>query len=83
MQQTLNVKSIDEIKEIVKLGFENIDTNLSLSQILSYVVLLTEFDTQNLALEQLPGESVYKNGVWIFDLDEEKTVELIGNVKFR
>ena len=27
LQQTLNVKSIDEIKEIVKLGFENIGSN--------------------------------------------------------
>ena len=82
LQQTLKVRSSEEIKEIIKLGFENIDTNLNLSYILSYLVFITEFDTANLVMEQLPGESIYTNGVWIFKIDQEKTKELIGNVKF-
>ena len=82
LQQTLNVKSVDELKEIISLGFKNIDTNLSLSYILSYLVFVTEFDTVNLTMEQLPGESIYTNGVWVFKVDEEKAKEMFTNVKF-
>ena len=70
------------MKEIISLGFKNIDTNLSLSYILSYLVFVTEFDTVNLTLEQLPGESIYTNGVWVFKVDEEKAKEMFTNVKF-
>ena len=81
-EQTLKVKSFDEIKEIVKLCFENVDTNLSLKFILSYLVFAVEFDTENIVLEQVPGESVYKNGVWVFKQDEEETQNLFNNLKW-
>ena len=66
LEQTLKVGSKEEITEIIKLGFENIDTNLSLKYILSYIIFMMDFNTENIVLEQLPGESVYVNGVWIF-----------------
>ena len=82
MQQTLKVKSTDEIKEIIKLAFNNVNTNLSLKYILSYLVFITDFNTKNIVLEQLPGQSIYTNGVWIFKKDDEKTKILFKNLKF-
>ena len=41
-----------------------------------------DFDTQNLVLEQLPGESVYSNGVWVFKEDRLKVQELFESLKF-
>ena len=82
LEQTLKVRSKDEITEIIKLAFDNIDTNLSLKYILSYLVFAMEFNTQDLILDQLPGESVYINGVWIFKNDEEKSNILFENLKF-
>jgi len=80
--QTLKVKSAEEITEILKLGFDNLQTNLSIGYILSYLVFGMEFNTENLVLEQIPGKSVYTNGVWVFKADEEETKELFENLKF-
>lgn len=82
LEQTLQVKSINEIKEIIKLGFDNIDTNLGIDYIFSYLVFITDFNPDNLQLEQLPGESIYSNGVWIFKANEEESRLLFENVKF-
>ena len=41
-----------------------------------------DFKTENIVLEQLPGESVYTNGVWIFKPDNIDTKILFENLKF-
>lgn len=82
VKQTLKVKSIEEIAEIIKLGLQNIKTNLSSSYILSYLAYASDFNTDNLRLEQLPGESIYTNGVWVFKADKEKTAKLFGELVF-
>lgn len=82
LNQTLEAKSMDEITEIIEFAFDNISTNMSLPHILSYLVFAIEFNTENLVLEQLPGETVYTNGVWLFKADKEKTNELFENLKF-
>lgn len=82
LQQTLESKTAEEMTEIIKLGFNNVKTNLSLSSILSYLVFATEFDTANLRLEQLPGKSVYTNGVWVFKADEEQSQNLFKELAF-
>ena len=82
LNQTLQVRSVDEIKEIIKLAFEYVDTNLSLSYILSYLVFAIDFNTENLRLEQLPGESVYTNGVWVFKANKDESSLLFDGLKF-
>ena len=79
-KQTLQVKSLEELTEIIKLAFDNIDTNLSLSYILSYLTFAIEFNPDTLVLEQLPGQSVYENG--LFKHDENKTQTLFESLKF-
>lgn len=81
-EQTLKVRSVEEIREIIQLGFEEIKTNLSLGYILSYLIFATEFDTANLRLEQLPGKSIYTNGVWIFEADKAETRDLFNNISW-
>ena len=76
LEQTVKVKTVQEITEIVKVGLENMKTNLSLGYLISYLVLATDFDSANLVLEQLPGESIYMNGVWIFVVDKNQTEDL-------
>lgn len=62
--------------EIIKLGFENVKTNMSLGYILSYLIYATDFNPENLSSEQLPGKSIYSNGVWVFQPDKEQVEEL-------
>lgn len=78
----LESKSKQELTEIIKVVFENIDTNISIGYILSYLVFLTDFNTENILLEQLPGESIFSNGVWLFKINEEESQELFEILKF-
>lgn len=80
--QMLESKSKQELTEIIKVVFENIDTNISIGYILSYLVFLTDFNTENILLEQLPGESIFSNGVWLFKINEEESQELFEILKF-
>ena len=81
-KQVLNVRTIDEIKEIIEFGFDNIKTNIALEDIISYSILAMDFDPEKLRLEQLPGDSVYTNGVWVFKLNESECNKLLEELKF-
>ena len=80
VSKCLQSRNIDEIKEIVGIAFENIETNLSLSYILSYLVYAYNFNIANLELSQLPGKSVYTNEVWVFDFYKTETKQMIYNL---
>lgn len=67
---------------MIQLCFEHVTTNLDVSYLLSYLILASELNLENLKLEQIPGDSIYTNGVWIFKVDEEKTKALLDNVNF-
>jgi len=64
VKQCLETRSVDELSQIISVIFENLNTNLSLSYIVSYLISAYDFNIENLRLEQLPGKSVYSNQVW-------------------
>ena len=80
INQCLQTKSIDEITQIIKIVFNNLKTDCSLSYILSYLVYAYEFNTDNLILEQVPGESIFSNEVWIFKHNKSETQDLMNNI---
>ena len=80
VEQCLQSKSIDEIKKMINVAFENIDTNMSVSYILSYLVYAYNFKIENLELSQLPGASVYSNEVWVFKYQEKEAEKLISDI---
>ena len=61
---------------MVKVGLENVKTNLSLGYLISYLAFVIDFDPKDLVLEQLPGKSIYTNGVWVFAADKNQTKNL-------
>lgn len=79
ISKCLETRSIDEIKDMIGIAFENIKTNLSYSYILSYLVYAYNFNIENLELMQIPGASVYTNEVWVFRINESETEEMIAN----
>lgn len=80
INQCLNNKSSNEIIQIAKTIFDNVKTNLSIQYILSYLVYAYQFNTENLVMEQLPGESVFINGVWVFNHNPEETNKMIDKI---
>lgn len=77
LQQTLKSENLDKIKEIINIGYENIITNIDIDKIIDYLPYAIEFKTENLMMDDLPGQSDKCNGIWIFVHNKKATKELI------
>jgi LCP family protein required for cell wall assembly len=80
MGQVLEKMSSSELSEIIKIAFDNVETNMSLSYIMSYMVYAYNFDTNNIDERQLPGASVYTNNVWLFAYNKNESQAMIEEV---
>lgn len=80
-EQTLQLKNITKISELIDVVKDNISTNITnWSVIKDYIPYALEFDLDNLQTETLPGVSdriPSGTGLWFFIYDEEETEELI------
>ena len=83
MSQTLRPGNITQIFNILNLGNEHVTTNIPLRVARDYVPYIINFDELEIISEQLPGQSEFINGMWIFMHNEEETVELITRVFIR
>ena len=81
VKQTLQIKNITKIKELINTVFDNVDTNLKIDTVLSYVPYAVGFDTNNIESLQLPGLSDKYNNIWFFIHDDEKTKTLIEEMQ--
>ena len=77
IKQTIDIKNIFKIKDLVDVVFSKLETNMKKDEIISYIPHALNFEMQNLKMEQLPGEAKKCNGVWIYLHDEDKTEQLI------
>ena len=80
-KQTLQFKNITKVKNILKVAFENVDTNLNMDEALQYVPYIVNFDTANIDSEQLPGVSEKCNELWFFVYNKKETTALIEEMK--
>lgn len=78
--QVISFKNITKVKEIASVIFNNVKTNLSLKTILSYIPYAIEFNTNDIKMDQLPGESKQINNIWFFENSEEETKELVNQM---
>ena len=81
IRQTIQFKNILKINKITTAVFDNIETNITLNKLLAYVPYGVEFNIEELKMEQLPGASVLKNNVWVFEKDINKTNKLMKNLE--
>ena len=81
INQTIQFKNVLKVKQIITSIFDNIETNININKLLAYVPYGMEFDIDNLTMEQLPGDSTQKNGVWIFEKDKTKSKKLIQELE--
>lgn len=82
LKQTINLKNIFKISEIVDIAYKNVETNIDLASIKDYIPYIIEFDINNLQSVTLPGETARINGLWFFKYDAEETKELINQMYF-
>lgn len=83
LSQTIKFKNITKVNSILKTIFNNVETNFSLEDAFSYIPYATNIDLENIAMEQLPGQSELCNGVWIYVHDAKATEKLVEEIENR
>ena len=81
-KQTLKFKNIKEIGNFIDIAKKYVKTNMDLNILKDYIPYLTQFDTDTIKAEQLPGIPDYLNGLSFFLADEEETEEMVQELFF-
>lgn len=77
IKQTISAKNILKIGDILDIAYESIETNLSLDVMKDYIPYAVKYDMSTLQTGTVPGESVFKNIVWIYLHDDDETEKLV------
>ena len=81
LKQTIKLKNITEIKNIVNIMKDDIKTNINLNSIIDYVPYAVNVDMNAIKTEQLPGVSENRGGYgWFFYYDEEETQKIVDEL---
>lgn len=80
LKQTIQLKNVFKIKEIIDVVYKNIETNLDVNMVKDYIPYAIEFDTSAIQTETLPGQAKKINGLWFFEVDKAKTETLVNNL---
>ena len=81
ISQTIKFKNITKVNSILKTIFNNLETNMTMDDVLTYLPYASDIDTENIVMEQLPGASELCNGVWIYLHNEKETEKLVADMK--
>ncbi len=81
--QVLNFKNVGKINDLIEDVSSNLETDMATDEMLKYVPSLVSFDTNNLVMEQLQGETKTLNKISFFlasDEAKEQVQTLIDNM---
>lgn len=79
-KQTLSFGNITKINGIINAVSDNLITDFKTRELLAYVPQFAIFNIDNLATDQIPGESKKLNGISFFLNDKKATLELVNNL---
>lgn len=82
LKQTLKPENIFKINKILDTMYNNIKTNVELSDIKDYVPYAVDFDASTLKTGMLPGESTNDNpsGIWIYKYNKKEAKKLVDEL---
>lgn len=80
VKQTIQLKNIVKIGEIVDIAYQYVETNVTLSVLKDYIPYALEFSTENIQTGSLPGTNEKINGLWFFKADKTKSKELVSQM---
>lgn len=78
IKQKANILYLPKVNEIIDLVFENLETDITLNEILKIVKNVSSFKIENINTYTLPGEAKKIDGLWYFIYDKEKSEEIIS-----
>ena len=79
-KQTIKLKNITEIGNIMNIMKEEVKTNIDFNLLLDYIPYAVNMNLDNIQTAQLPGESQQKSGGWFFFHDEEETIQIVNEL---
>jgi anionic cell wall polymer biosynthesis LytR-Cps2A-Psr (LCP) family protein len=80
LKQVLKPQNIFKLKQIVDIASANVTTNMTLSDLKSYIPYAVNFDTENIKTDVVPGTSEMCNGVSIYVANKTKTAEIVAEL---
>ena len=79
-KQSLKLKNVTEISNIIDILKEYVDTNMNLNSIKDYVPYAFDMNMNEIQVGRLPGGDEQVNGIWFFFHDEEETEKLVNEL---
>lgn len=80
VKQTLQFKNIMKLGSLMDIVYENIQTNVQLSNIKDYLPYAIEFSTENISTGALPGTPALINKLWFFEYNKTETQKLVDEL---
>ena len=78
--QLASWKNVGKIKDITTAVFDNLETDMKLTQIISYIPSMLKLNTETLRMDQLPGVSDQINEIWFYLANTDDTCELVNEL---
>lgn len=79
-KQSLQLKNITEISNIIDIFKEYVDTNMDLNSIKDYLPYAIDMNTENIQVGKIPGQDEQVNDIWFFFHDKEETKILVDKM---
>ncbi len=79
-RQTIQLKNIGKIGEILDIAYQYVKTNLTLNVLKDYIPYAIDFNTENIKTGSLPGVADKINGLWFYKVDKQKSKELVNEM---
>ena len=79
-KQTIQLKNIGKIGNIIDIAYEYVETNVTLSVMKDYIPYVIEFNTENIQTGTLPGTNQRINGLWFLKANKTEAKELINQM---
>lgn len=80
IDKAMSPKNIIKLPSMIKAGTDNIDTNIPLTTMLSYVMDMKNINTENIQMATLPGEPDMIDEVSYFLIDEDASSTLMDRL---
>ena len=79
-KQTIKLKNVKEIKNMINIMQEEVKTNVDFNVIKDYIPYAVNMNMDVIETAQLPGVSDQRGGGWFFFHDEEETITLVDKL---
>lgn len=77
IKQTIQLKNITKIGEIMDIAYKYIKTNVPVAVAKDYIPYALEFNTENIKTGTLPGTPAKINGLWFYKYDKKESEQLV------